>query len=94
MVVAAALGGAGAARPTAVSPVGITRAQTVALVRTPGELVDTRLALDRGRLVYGVEIQTAPDTVTRVEVDAGSGRVLQVSNQRERNAFPLEVEAP
>ena len=94
VVIAATLGGAGAARPGAVSPVGITRAQTVALARAPGELVDTRLALERGRLVYGVEIQTAPDTLSRVEVDAGSGTVLRVASRRERGPFPVEVESP
>ena len=74
---------------------GITRAQTAALAKVPGELVNTTLALDRGRLVYDVEIQTAPDTLTHVEVDAGSGKVLHVTSGPERRPFPRGVaEAP
>lgn len=81
--------------PAAVmSPVGVTRAQTAALAKAPGGLVNTRLALDRGHLVYGVEIQTAPDTLTHVEVDVASGTVLHVSSRREQSPFPREVAAP
>ncbi len=86
-----ALGGAGA-RP--MSPLGITRAQAAALAKTPGELVNTTLALDRGHLVYGIEIQATPDTVTHVEVDAGSGKVLHVTRGQRRWPSPEEVEAP
>ena len=94
MILAATLGAAGAAPAAVVSPVGITRAQTAALAKAPGGLVNTTLALDRGRLVYGVEIQTAADTLTHVEVDAGSGKVLDVTSRRERMLFPGELEAP
>ena len=94
VVTAAALGGAGAAAAAGMTPVGITPAQTAALARAPGRLVDTRLALDRGRLVYGVEVQTSPVTLTNVEVDAQSGRVLHVTSRLERSPFPTEVEAP
>jgi hypothetical protein len=94
IVLAAALGAAGAAPATVVAPVGITRAQTAALATAPGGLVNTTLTLDRGRLVYGIEIQTAPDTLTHVEVDAASGKVLHVTGRRERMPFPKELEAP
>jgi uncharacterized membrane protein YkoI len=94
VVIAVALRGTGAAAATVGSPVGITRAQTVALAAAPGLLVDTTLALDRGRLVYRVEIQTAPDMLTHVEVDAGSAKVLRVAGRRARSPFPAEVEAP
>lgn len=94
VMLAAAFGGAGAAPAPSTSPVGITRAQTAALTKAPGELVNTRLALDHGRLVYGVEVQTSPATLTSVEVDARSGKVLHVRSRLERSPFPREVEAP
>jgi hypothetical protein len=62
------------------TPVGITPAQTAALAKAPGRLV--------------VEVQTSPVTLTNVEVDAQSGRVLRVTSRLERSPFPTEVEAP
>lgn len=94
VVLAAALSAAAAAPPAVRAPVGITRAQAAALAKAPGELVDTTLALDRGRLVYGVEIATAPTTLTNVEVDAGSGRVLRVSRHLDPGPVSHELEAP
>ncbi|HKW93104.1 MAG TPA: PepSY domain-containing protein [Methylomirabilota bacterium] len=94
MVLAAVLS-AGAAAPAAMArPVGIARAQSAALAASPGGMVDTTLALDRGRLVYGVEIETAPATLANVEVDAASGRVLRVTTRREPGPFRREIEAP
>jgi uncharacterized membrane protein YkoI len=94
VVFAATLGGAATARSAVAPPVGIARAQAAALARAPGGLVNTTLALDRGRLAYGVEIETAPGTVTSVEVDAGTGQVLRITGRRERGPFPREMEAP
>jgi len=92
-ILAAALGGAAAAAAVA-APVGIARAQAAALAEAPGGLVNTTLALDLGRLVYGVEITTGPDTMTTVEVDAGTAHVLRIAGARERGPFPRELEAP
>lgn len=93
-ILAAALGGAAAAAAAVAAPVGIARAQAAALAKAPGGLVNTTLALDRGRLVYGVEIEIGPDTMTTVEVDAGTAHVLRVTGARERGPFPRELEAP
>jgi hypothetical protein len=93
-VLGAVLGGATAAPAAIAPPVGIARAQAAALARAPGGLVNTTLALDRGRLVYGVEIETAPDIMTSVEVDAGTGHVLRITGARQRGPFPRELEAP
>ena len=93
-VFAAALAGAATGPAADAPPVGIARAQAAALARVPGGLVNTTLALDRGRLAYGVDIETAPGTVTSVEVDAATGRVLRTTGRRERGPFPREVEAP
>ena len=93
-VFAAAVGGATSAPAAVAPPVGIDRAQAAALARAPGGLVNTTMNLDRGRLAYGVDIETAPGTVTSVEVDAGTGQVLRITGRRERGPFPGEMEAP
>ena len=93
-ILAAALGGAAGVPAAGAPPVGIARAQAAALARAPGGLVNTTLGLDRGRLAYGVEIEAAPGTMTSVEVDAGTGRVLRITGRREGGPFPRELEAP
>jgi uncharacterized membrane protein YkoI len=94
VAIAAALGGAHPAPAAPAAPVGIRRAQEAALARVPGRLANTTLALDRGRLVYRIDIDSAPRILTSVEVAAGSGRVLRVTDRRERGPFPREPEAP
>jgi hypothetical protein len=93
MVLAAALGAAAAA-PAAVMPRGDHARADRGPCEGAGRLVNTTLALDRRHLVYRVEIQTAPDTLTHVEVDAASGTMLHVTSRREQSPFPREVAAP
>lgn len=93
-ILAAALGGAATVPAAVAPPVGIARAQAAAVAKAPGGLLNTTLAINRGRLVYGVEIETGPDTMTTVEVDAGTAHVLSIIGARARGPLPRELEAP
>ncbi|SHK06528.1 Peptidase propeptide and YPEB domain-containing protein [Desulfatibacillum alkenivorans DSM 16219] len=49
-----------------------------ALEAVPGKVIELELENEDGYLVYGIEVASADGSVSSVEVDAGSGKVLLV----------------
>lgn len=91
ILLAAALGATAPAAPRPV--VGIAHAQSRALAAVPGTLADTTLDLDRGKLVYVVEVSSAVG-LRDVDVEAHTGKVLRITPVVPDRPLAREVEAP
>lgn len=59
----------------------LTRILEIARRTVPGEIVEVELERDHGRLIYEVEVLTRTGRVRKVEIDAQSGRVLEVEDE-------------
>ena len=55
-----------------------TQAIEIALAEVPGEVTETELEHERGKLIYEVEIAAADGQEMEVEIDAQTGEVLEV----------------
>ena len=87
----AGLAGTGSAAPKPV--VGISRAQSRALVTVPGALLNTTLDRDSGTLVYNVVIESVGG-IRDVEVEAQTGKILRITALYADPELSREVEAP
>ena len=59
----------------------LTRIMEIAQRTVPGEIVEVELEREDGRLIYEVEVLTRTGRVRKVEIDARSGRVLDVEDE-------------
>lgn len=88
------LAAAAATAPAAPRPViGISHAQSRALVTVPGTLVNTTLDRDQGRLVYVVEVSSVLG-MRDVEVEAKTGKIVRITPVILDRPLAREVEAP
>lgn len=62
--------------------VSLDSAVGAALKAVPGKALEAELENDNGRLVYGVEIAQAGHQTADVKVDAGNGKILKISADR------------
>lgn len=59
----------------------LTRILEIARRAVPGEIVEVELEREHGQLIYEVEVLTRTGRVRKVEIDARSGRVLDVEDE-------------
>lgn len=62
-----------------IRPLSVLKAQV--LKKLPGELIDIRVDREVGRIVYEFRILRDSGRVTEVEVEAASGRIIEVENE-------------
>jgi uncharacterized membrane protein YkoI len=62
-----------------IRPLSVLKAQVLA--ELPGELIDVRVDREDGRIVYEFRILRDSGRVTEVEVEAASGRIVEVENE-------------
>ena len=55
-----------------------TQAIEIALAEVPGQVTETELEHERGKLIYEVEIAAADGQEMEVDIDAQTGQVLEV----------------
>ena len=57
------------------------QAQAVALHRAAGKVEDSELEKEHGKWVYSFDIRNAKGTITEVQVDAYTGKVVSVEEE-------------
>ncbi len=57
------------------------QAKEIALRRAAGNVEDSELEREHGKLVYSFDIRNAKGTITEVQVDAKSGKVVRVEEE-------------
>lgn len=62
-----------------IRPLSALKAEVLA--KLPGELIDVRGERDKGRIVYEFRILRDSGRVTEVEVEAASGKIVEVENE-------------
>lgn len=62
-----------------IRPLSVLKAQVLA--ELPGELIDVRVDRDDGRIIYEFRILRDSGRITEVEVEAASGRIVEVENE-------------
>lgn len=60
-------------------PLAILKAKVLA--KMPGELIDVRVERDDGVIIYEFRILRDSGRVTEVEVEAASGRIVEIENE-------------
>lgn len=63
----------------AIRPLAVLKAEVLA--KLPGELIDVRVDRDDGHIIYEFRILRDSGRVTEVEVEAASGRIVEVENE-------------
>jgi uncharacterized membrane protein YkoI len=61
-----------------IRPLAVLKAQV--LEKLPGELIEVRIDRDDGRIIYEFRILRDSGRVTEVEVEAATGRIVEVEN--------------
>jgi uncharacterized membrane protein YkoI len=59
------------------------QATEIALKRVPGEVKESEIEKEKGKLIWSFDIQTSEGKIFDVEIDANSGRVLKVEEDTE-----------
>ncbi|WP_223730968.1 MULTISPECIES: PepSY domain-containing protein [Ensifer] len=62
-----------------IHPLAVLKAQV--LTKLPGELIDVRVERDDGVIIYEFRILRESGRVTEVEVEAASGRIVEIENE-------------
>jgi uncharacterized membrane protein YkoI len=62
----------------ALAKITFAQALTTALARVPGGVIKAELEVEDGNLMYSFEIVDARRKILEVEIDAGTGKVLDV----------------
>lgn len=62
-----------------IHPLAVLKAQVLA--KLPGELIDVRVDCDDGVIIYEFRILRDSGRVTEVEVEAASGRIVEIENE-------------
>lgn len=62
-----------------IRPLSVLKAEV--LTELPGELIDIRVDREDGRIIYEFRILRDSGRVTEVEVEAASGRIVEVENE-------------
>jgi uncharacterized membrane protein YkoI len=62
-----------------IRPLAVLKARV--LEKLPGELIEITVDRDEGRIIYEFRILRDSGRVTEVEVDAASGRIVEIENE-------------
>lgn len=57
------------------------KAQAIALRRAAGKVESSELEKERGKLVYSFDIRNAKGTITEVQVEAYTGKIVSVEEE-------------
>lgn len=60
------------------------QARETALKRAPGNVEDSELEREHGKLVYSFDIRNSKGTITEVQVSAITGRVVRVEHENKK----------
>ena len=74
----------------ATAKVTIDQAIKTALEKVPGKAVEAELEKKHGTLVWEVEVVTAENKVMEVHIDAGSGAVIDVEEEKSKKDMKHE----
>lgn len=70
------------AAPAASKPkITMAQARAIALKQAPGNVKSAELETEHGRRIYSFDIATARNTITEVNVDAMTGKVVAVQQE-------------
>ena len=58
------------------------QAREIALRRVSGDIERDQLQTDHGKLVYSFDIRNAKGTITEVQVDARTGKVVRAKDKK------------
>ncbi|MCB1024764.1 MAG: PepSY domain-containing protein [Acidobacteria bacterium] len=61
-------------------------AQEIAIKRVPGEIIESEIEKENGKLIWSFDIRGKDGKIYDVEIDANSGKVLNVEEDDEENA--------
>jgi hypothetical protein len=61
--------------------IGMKRAKEIAAREAAGKIEESELEKENGKLVYSFDIRNAKGTITEVQVDAYSGKVVSVEEE-------------
>lgn len=72
---------------TAATATGLTEAEVIeiALTEVPGEVVEVEFETENGDDIYEIEILTADGEEIEVEIDANTGEVLEIEEERDHD---------
>ena len=62
--------------------ISMKRAQSIALNAAPGTITRSKLEKHRGKLLYAINVKTREGIIAEVDVDAKTGKVIDVRDQR------------
>ncbi len=65
----------------ALAKISFQQATAAALSAAPGSVIKTELEIEDGNLVYSVEVVGSDKSITEVEVDAGTGKILATDKE-------------
>jgi uncharacterized membrane protein YkoI len=64
--------------------IGMKRAAAIAARQTAGKIESRELEKERGRWIYSFDIRNRKGTITEVNIDAYSGKVISVEEENPR----------
>ena len=73
--------------------INLQQALTFALARVPGSVIKAELEVEGGSLMYSFEVVTAAKRIVEVEIDAGTGQVLNVEDDEDEKDDGHEYKA-
>jgi uncharacterized membrane protein YkoI len=76
--------------PTYGPSITASEAETIALEATPGTLVETRVDVDRGVLVFDVVVERDDGVLVATQVAANTGEVLKAEQLLEDGRVPSD----
>ena len=62
--------------------ISIRKARAIATTAAPGNIVGEELEREKGQWIYSFDIQTSEGIITDVHIDAKTGRVVLVRDER------------
>ncbi len=61
--------------------IGMKRAREIAMKQAAGKIKSSELEKEKGKWIYSFDIRNAKGTITEVNVDAYSGKVISVEEE-------------
>ncbi|CAN5455509.1 hypothetical protein BH10ACI1_BH10ACI1_33580 [soil metagenome] len=66
---------------SAQTKIGMKRAKQIALARVQGKIKSSELERENGKLIYSFDIRNTKGGITEVNIDAYTGKVIEVKNE-------------
>ena len=64
--------------------IGMAKAKAIALKNASGKIQSSELEKENGKMIYSFDIRNKKGTITEVNVDAYSGKVVAVSEENQK----------